>query len=133
MVQAYLFFPAIVAFQALPKSDLVLDVEIGGSASMDVVRQAVSFIGTEDLTHDIKRVSLKVDKPIHYKAGQYANITWGNGSIHRSYSFADAPSSGGTLEPGFFIRHVPGRSEERRVGKGGVSRCRTRGGHDKKK
>ncbi len=98
----------ILACQALPKSDVVLDVEIGSGATQEVVRQPASFTGAHDLTHDIKRVGLKVDKPIHYKAGQYANIHWGDGSVHRSYSFADAPAAAGTLEPGFFIRHVPG-------------------------
>ncbi|MDT7529124.1 2Fe-2S iron-sulfur cluster binding domain-containing protein [Sphingopyxis sp. SE2] len=98
----------ILACQALPRSDLVLDVEIGGSASEEIIRQPAAFTGASELTHDIKRVALKVDKPIHYKAGQYANIHWGDGAIHRSYSFADAPAPGGTLEPGFFVRHVPG-------------------------
>lgn len=98
----------ILACQALPKSDLVLDVEIGSSADQEAVRQPARFEGADDLTHDIKRVSIRVDKPIHYKAGQYANIHWGDGSIHRSYSFADAPEAGGTSEPHFFIRHVPG-------------------------
>jgi p-cymene monooxygenase electron transfer component len=98
----------ILACQALPKSDLVLDVEIGSSADQEAVRQPARFEGADDLTHDIKRVSIRVDKPIHYKAGQYANVHWADGSIHRSYSFADAPDAGGTSEPHFFIRHVPG-------------------------
>lgn len=98
----------ILACQALPKSDLVLDVEIGASGDQDALRQAASFIAANDLTHDIKRVALRVDKPVNYKAGQYANVHWGDGSIHRSYSFAGAPEAGGTTEPHFFIRHVPG-------------------------
>jgi p-cymene monooxygenase electron transfer component len=98
----------ILACQALPKSDLVLDVEIGSSADQQAVRQPATFGGASDLTHDIKHVSIQVDKPIHYKAGQYANVHWGDGSVHRSYSFAKAPEAGGTTAPQFFIRHVPG-------------------------
>lgn len=98
----------ILACQALPKSDLVLDVEIGGTAADEVIRQPAAFAEAVDLTHDIKRVSLKVDKPINYRAGQYANVHWGDGSVHRSYSFADAPSATGRTDPSFFIRHVPG-------------------------
>src|SRR3546814_14308716 len=57
---------------------------------------------------DIRRVAIRVDKPINYRAGQYANVHWGDGSVHRSYSFAAAPIAGGTTEPHFIIRHVPG-------------------------
>lgn len=98
----------ILACQALPRSDLVLDVEVGTRAPQEVIRQDASLAGTENLTHDIMRVTLNVNKPVHYKAGQYANIHWGDGSLHRSYSFAEAPSPAGTRSPSFFIRHVPG-------------------------
>lgn len=98
----------ILACQALPKSDLRLDVEIGGSAADHAIRQPANFSDAIDLTHDIKRVTLIIETPISYRAGQYANIHWGDGSVHRSYSFADAPTAGGTAQPSFFIRHVPG-------------------------
>src|SRR3546814_249663 len=98
----------ILACQALPKTDLVIDVEIGDAAAVEVIRQPAALAGVTGLTHDIKEVILTVNKPIHYRAGQYANIHWGDGTVHRSYSFAAPPSAGGIGEPSFFIRHVPG-------------------------
>ena len=98
----------ILACQALPKTDLLLDVDIGSAAVTDAFRQPATLEQTAELTHDIRQVTFSVDKPIHYKAGQYANIHWGDGPVHRSYSFACAPDAGGTREPTFFIRHVPG-------------------------
>lgn len=44
----------ILACQALPKSDLVLDVEIGSSADAQAVRQSATFFNASELTHDIR-------------------------------------------------------------------------------
>ncbi len=98
----------ILACQAIPKSDLVIDVDVAEGGNIAAVQQAAQVGDTTALTHDIKQLKLTVDKPIHYKAGQYANLSWGDGATHRSYSFAGAPSAAGVAEPSFFIRHVPG-------------------------
>lgn len=98
----------ILACQALPKSDCRLDVEVGEAAGAAAERQGARLDATAPLTHDILEVTLTVDKPINYRAGQYANLHFGDGSVHRSYSFAEAPRAGGTRSPRFFIRHVPG-------------------------
>ena len=111
----------ILACQALCKSDLVLDVEIGADASAEIVRQPARIESIDELTHDIRRLRLSVDKPIHYKAGQYANIHWGDGSVHRSYSFAEAPAAGGIGTPSFFVRHVPGGQFTERLFSGALA------------
>jgi p-cymene methyl-monooxygenase electron transfer component len=98
----------ILACQAIPKSDLLIEIDVTESAEIAALQQPARLIGTSHLTHDIKQMTLAVDKPIHYKAGQYANISWGDGAVHRSYSFAGPPSAAGTTQPSFFIRHVPG-------------------------
>src|SRR3546814_5999800 len=54
----------ILACQALPKTDLVIDVEIGDAAAVEVIRQPAALAGVTGLTHDIKEVILKVNKPI---------------------------------------------------------------------
>jgi p-cymene methyl-monooxygenase electron transfer component len=97
----------ILACQALPKSDLVVDVEIASGAPVTATRQAAKLIALDDLTHDIKRARWVVDAPVQYRAGQYMNVSWG-GEDHRSYSFAAAPLASGLTEVTTFIRHVPG-------------------------
>jgi p-cymene monooxygenase electron transfer component len=54
------------------------------------------------------RVVWDCDTPIQYKAGQYVNIRWNGGEMHRSYSFAAAPAAGGSTVIESFIRHIPG-------------------------
>jgi p-cymene monooxygenase electron transfer component len=100
----------ILACQALAKTDLVLDVEIAPSPAAPVLTQAAQLLHTETLTHDIKRVTWKVGRPLQWRAGQYVNVKWNGGTEHRSYSFATAPASGGASEISTFIRHVPGGS-----------------------
>jgi p-cymene methyl-monooxygenase electron transfer component len=108
----------ILACQAVPKSDLVIEVEISSQATTPATTQRAKLISAEPLTHDIKRVSWAVETPLQYRAGQYANIRWRDTSgnrepqelseTHRSYSFATAPTAGGLTELSSFIRHVPG-------------------------
>ena len=70
------------------------------------------FVGTlsatRDLTHDIKRVTVALDRPLKFDAGQYVTLSvpdiWGA----RAYSVAVAPAAGGNQELTFFIRQVPG-------------------------
>jgi p-cymene methyl-monooxygenase electron transfer component len=97
----------ILACQAVPKSDLVVEVEIASGAAVIASTQTAKLVGLDDLTHDIKRVRWAVETPVSYRAGQYMNVRWGGGD-HRSYSFATAPSANGLTELTTFVRHVPG-------------------------
>ncbi len=97
----------ILACQAIPKSDLIIDVEIASGAPMIAAAQPAKLIALDDLTHDIKRARWAVEMPVQYRAGQYMNVRW-EGREHRSYSFAAAPFTGGLTELTTFIRHVPG-------------------------
>lgn len=98
----------ILACQALPKSDLTIEVEIASGDVITATRQRATLNSVSDLTHDIKRLTFTVDTAINWRAGQYANISWDDSGEHRSYSFATAPSQGGSLQVQTFVRHVPG-------------------------
>jgi p-cymene methyl-monooxygenase electron transfer component len=98
----------ILACQAVPKSDLVVEVEIASGAPIIAETQPAKMIALDDLTHDIKRVRWSVERPVRYRAGQYANVRWAGGSEHRSYSFAAAPEAAGLTTLTTFARHVPG-------------------------
>jgi p-cymene monooxygenase electron transfer component len=98
----------ILACQAIPKSDLRLEVDIPTGTAIAAKTVTAKLTALDDLTHDIKRVRWLVDKPINYRAGQYVNVRWDNATQHRSYSFATAPEDGGRTEITTFIRLVPG-------------------------
>ncbi len=97
----------ILACQALPRSDLELEVDLSASA-MEHVTTKARLLSTTPLTHDILRVEWETETPLAFKAGQYVNVRWNGGPDHRSYSFAKAPEPGGSTRVTTFIRHVPG-------------------------
>ncbi len=97
----------ILACQAVPESDLVVEINIA-AADVAPVRSTARLVATRDLTHDIKLVTWETDGPIRYRAGQYMNITWPGGPGPRSYSFSAAPAVDGQTRLSTFIRKVPG-------------------------
>lgn len=96
----------ILACQAVPESDLVIEVELGSAPPAQ--RSAARLVETRDLTHDIKQVVWETETPIAYRAGQYMNISWPGAPGPRSYSFSAAPVEGGQTRLSSFIRKVPG-------------------------
>ncbi|PWR20974.1 2Fe-2S iron-sulfur cluster-binding protein [Zavarzinia compransoris] len=97
----------ILACQAQVKGAITIEIENPGADLPAPEVFAGRIIRTDDLTHDIKAVTLGLDRPIDFVAGQYADIT-APGLPARSYSFATAPERGGRQEISFFIRKVPG-------------------------
>ena len=61
-----------------------------------------------DLTPTIKGIWLELDEPVRFQAGQYINlcIPGADGPLHRPFSMATPPSSGGCIE--LNVRRVPG-------------------------
>ncbi len=99
----------ILACQAAARTDVELDVP---ALEDKKLHPAEDFTGqitsTEDLTHDIRRVTIALDRPIQFDAGQYAQISIDEIFGARSYSFAVPPGDSGLTTLSFFIRHVPG-------------------------
>lgn len=98
----------ILACQALPKSDVRLEVVLSSREQMVAATHKARLAAIEDLTHDIKRLVFTIDTPLRFKAGQYANLRWDGSGEHRSYSFAMPPARDGSTEVSTFVRHVPG-------------------------
>ena len=98
----------ILACQAIPKSDIEVEVEIGSGDDVAPTRRAATLIAVDDLTHDIKRLTWRLETPLGWRAGQYANIRWDDSGAHRSYSFATAPARDGATQVQTFVRHIPG-------------------------
>ncbi len=51
----------------------------------------------ETLTHDIRKFDIRLDEPMNFHAGQYADITLPGSGVTRSYSMANPPSEKNTL------------------------------------
>jgi p-cymene methyl-monooxygenase electron transfer component len=99
----------ILACQAVPKTELVIEVELQTQSDEQVTTDA-KLVEAKSLTHDIMQVTWETALPLTYRAGQYLNVRWNGGTIHRSYSLAKAPEKSGQTRLVTFIRHVPGGS-----------------------
>jgi p-cymene methyl-monooxygenase electron transfer component len=98
----------ILACQAVPKDALTeVEVESAATDAPPAEQFVATLADTESLTHDILKVTLKLDRPIQFMAGQYANLKYPNIRRARNYSFADAPVRDGRQTVHFFIRKVP--------------------------
>ncbi len=100
----------ILACQSLARSDLKLRVESveDGVAPLTVVTTNGTISSVRNLTHDIYELGITPDETMDYLAGQYANLRVPGVVDGRSYSFAEAPSVGGTRGLVFHIRLIPG-------------------------
>lgn len=95
----------ILACQSRLKSDAEFDLVGEPLTALDSVKGTI--VSRSFLTHDIVRIDVQLEKPLSYKAGQYAVLTMTSlPNAPRSYSFANAPDDGSIVS--FTIRHVPG-------------------------
>lgn len=96
----------ILACQSMPKTNVVIEIPDWDETAHDV-RGCISNI--EALTHDISKVSVALDEPMNYKAGQYASISAAGTDIPpRCYSFATKSGADGSRNMYFFVRAVAG-------------------------
>jgi NAD(P)H-flavin reductase/ferredoxin len=98
----------ILACQSVPRTNIRVQVRLAGEgmgAASAAIRGKV--IGQDKLTHDITRLSVQLDSPINYRAGQFANLNIASlPGTSRSYSFATPPHAHGQVS--FLVRKVPG-------------------------
>ena len=98
----------ILACQAMPKSDVTIEVESTGVPAHPLAEYSGSIVNTSALTPSILEVTVRLDRPIIYTAGQFADITIAGIERPRSYSFAKPCPADGTNEIHFQIRLVQG-------------------------
>ena len=104
----------ILTCRAVPWSDCEVAWLEQDEVAAHALRHMVCIVASvEALTHDIKRLRLRVQRggPYHFSAGQYATLTF-DGLPPRDYSMANAPDDD-TLE--FHIRAVDGGEVSRFV------------------
>lgn len=94
--------------QARPVGDLTIKVPQRPAfvSKFPPVRTAGTFIGSDDVTHDIREFRFQLDRPVPFQAGQFALIEIPQGGGSRAYSMANASDTGGEWH--FTIRRVPG-------------------------
>jgi p-cymene methyl-monooxygenase electron transfer component len=98
----------ILACSAIPLEALtVVEVEAQAADTPPPEKFVGRIASREALTHDIVRLTVELDRPLRYIAGQYANIISPNIPRGRCYSFADAPDRNGRSKISFFVRKVP--------------------------
>lgn len=99
----------ILTCQSVAKTDVELEIEDFESKHLtppeDFEGRIVKMV---DITHDIKQVTVELDRPIHFDAGQYVQLSTHSIYGARSYSFAMAPENSGNKTISLFIRKVPG-------------------------
>jgi len=98
----------ILPCRASMKTDIVLDIP---SFELKRLHPPQDFMGTIektiDLTEDIKRVVISLDKEMEFDAGQYVELQVESIVEPRSYSFAMKPVLNGSKQIELFIRKVP--------------------------
>ena len=99
----------ILACQSLLKTDVIVELDADENQPSHTVETFSGTItDTHMHTHDIMEVTVELDRPISFSAGQFADIGLEGFGRHRSYSFASAPKSGGQTMLHFHVRNVPG-------------------------
>jgi NAD(P)H-flavin reductase/ferredoxin len=96
----------ILACQSVPRTDVRIEVDL---SSPTAAKHSVGgrVLAQTRLTHDIMHLRVQLEKPLPYKAGQFANIAVkALPGVFRSYSFATPSRSDGQVS--FFVRKVPG-------------------------
>ncbi len=94
--------------QAQPRSDLVVEARLIRSAANAEIKTLPSRIARRvQLAPDVMRLELRIPsvESMEFQAGQYLDVLL-EGGLRRSYSVANAPGGGNTLE--LHVRHVPG-------------------------
>ena len=113
----------ILACRALAKSDLKLKVDTLSDGLPTIAPRTLkgTVKAIESINVDIIKVAIQLDEPMHYYAGQYANLAVPGVALPRSYSFASAPHATGNDQLLFHIRVLPDGEVSNWLGAG--NRC----------
>jgi p-cymene monooxygenase electron transfer component len=98
----------ILACQALLKSEIRIAVELGEVPTHPYADYAAVICDMRPLTPSIMEMTVELDRPMHYTAGQFADLRPHHLDRHRSYSFADACPLAGSTKLRFHVRQVSG-------------------------
>lgn len=92
-----------------PESDMVIEADIDVDPDflgLPVEDYHTEVLMIEDLSPTIKKIRLKLDRPMGFQAGQYINLHFPHMDGTRAFSIATPPSEKNEIE--LHIRKVPG-------------------------
>ncbi len=93
----------VLACQSVPRTDVRVEVDLSRRRN----RVGGHIVAQERVTHDITRLTARLEAPLAYTAGQFANVAIdGLAEVRRSYSFATPARADGLVS--FLVRKVPG-------------------------
>lgn len=99
----------ILLCRTLAYSDLTIELlnydEDLLSRSIAVREYGATLTRVAPLTHDIRLLTIELEAPLRFWAGQYVDITIPGSGITRAFSMANPPQGGTTLE--FIIKKYP--------------------------
>lgn len=93
----------VLACQSKVRSNLVISVPVERSE-----RWTGQIVTAQRLPGDVLALTLELDRPLVFEAGQYANLSMVGDTLVRSYSFCHEPLAGGNRLVSFLIRRIPG-------------------------
>ncbi len=98
----------ILACQSIPLTDIEIEVDLASTSGDRLVDTRGEIVATRALTHDIQEVTIRLEEPMQYRAGQYVELRFNEFSLSRNYSIAQAPKGKPLTELVFHVRKVPG-------------------------
>ncbi|PBC35882.1 oxidoreductase [Rhodococcus sp. ACPA4] len=98
----------VLACQSIPTSDVTIDsVGIDSGTPHHVLRDIAGTVGAiRQVADDTLAVTILLDEPLEFTAGQYVELSIPDTDTTRPYSMANPPSQDDKLE--FHIRRQPG-------------------------
>jgi toluene monooxygenase electron transfer component len=93
--------------QARPLGDCVVKLRFMPqyASHFPPIRQFATLSAVRDITHDIREFRFKLDRPVHFLAGQYALLDLPGVQGNRAYSMANIDNDAGEWH--FQVRRVP--------------------------
>ena len=98
--------------EALSDVDLAVPGLTPDASGHGLTVTGARIVSARALNHDIRHLVLELDRPIAYRAGQYAQLNVPGHPVlaeaPRCYSFCTAPEAQAQREVSFHVRRVPG-------------------------
>lgn len=93
----------VLACQSRVRSDLVIAIPAQAPQ-----RYAGHVLTAQRLKGDVLALTLELERPLVFEAGQYADLSMDDSTMARSYSFCHEPAPGGDWKVSFLVRRIPG-------------------------
>lgn len=94
---------------ATPTSDVIIEADVDVEEGVEfhpINDYRATVVGLEDVARGTRRLTLELDGPMTFNAGQYVQVAIPGKEVNRSWSMANPPKQAGQVE--LQIRNTPG-------------------------